>query len=51
MLIYGYYAGLNSKIMLFQMNKLNDVNKWDICIEFSRELHGKTVEKSSYEKS
>ena len=26
MLIYGYYAGLNSKIMLFQMNKLNDVN-------------------------
>ena len=26
MLIYGYYTGLKSKIMLFQMNKLNDVN-------------------------
>ena len=26
MLIYGYYAGLNTMVMLFQMNKLNDLN-------------------------
>ena len=26
MLIYGYYSGLRTKIMLFQMNKINDVN-------------------------
>ena len=26
MLIYGYYAGLNTMVMLFQMNKLNDIN-------------------------
>ena len=26
MLIYGYYTGLKTKIMLFQMNKLNDIN-------------------------
>ena len=26
MLIYGYYTGLKTKITLFQMNKLSDVN-------------------------